>query len=87
MIDTPTQGLQLFHGIPIQVIKCEEPRQLRFPRSKRRRIRKKWSRRADNWTKPKPIVSDGQVLQMGKVLCMNEKTLQSIKTRLGVGHK
>ena len=28
------------------------PRQTRFPRSKRRRVRKKWAAKPENWTTP-----------------------------------
>lgn len=62
-----TQVLQIGHmdyrGIRIfQSIYCVSEKQTRFPRSKRKRIRKKWAKDKRNWTlKPAAYMLHGEL--------------------------
>lgn len=66
-----------------------ERKQVRFPRSKRRRIRKKWSKRMENWREsPSPYIYQ----LMGRTLVMHPAMLvrlrevldQQQRTRFGL---
>lgn len=55
-------------------------KQVRFPRSKRKRIRKKWSKQNKNfqsWTTQTPVA-----YKIGSVLVMNSLAMQKLKSEL-----
>ncbi len=66
MINETLQGMM---GTKIMVVRGHnERRQFRFPRSKRRRIRKKWSSREKNWREryvPPPMADDEFIVMNG----------------------
>lgn len=61
-------GLSTFNGIPVLVSPYAEKKhrkQIRFPRSKRRRIQKKWSKRDENfkiWSEPLAFLANGTLI-------------------------
>ena len=55
-----------------------EYRQVRFPRSKKRRIRRKWAKQAKNFR----TVDVANVFAMGNTLVMHPATLEKLKEKL-----
>lgn len=68
-----------YGAMPVAVSPDPRPRQIRFPRSKRRRIRRKWKRRPENWRRDDNPVEDGVVLRVGDRLVTNPRTYARMK--------
>ena len=78
-------------GVPIIVSKFlpdTERRQVRFPKTKRKRIRKKWAKRGQNWSimkKPVFFMMQGQILtnDLGyKSLLKSKQPISSLRASL-----
>jgi hypothetical protein len=65
-IDTACVTPARFNGVPIYINDGSIERvQVRFPRSKKRRIRKKWAQRDENFDVfVSPGIGDGKILKM-----------------------
>lgn len=68
-----------FFGVPIFVV--PEPRdvQVRFPRSRRRRIRKKWAARPENWSTGTAMIEEGEVWKTSDGLYMRAATAAQVR--------
>jgi hypothetical protein len=55
-------------------------RQVRFPRSKKSRIRKKWRKRPENWETT--VTPWDKVYMVGGVACMHPAILEKVRAEL-----
>lgn len=75
---------QFINGMPIHIddfigVKYEL-QQLKFPRSKKRRVRKKWSRQSKNFAVQK--CQEPACYRFGQMLVMNSTMLVKLKQKL-----
>ena len=70
---------QTLNGMPVFIVHEPEPFQHSKPRSKRRRIRKKWAKNPKNWTTPRAAVEYPQVLRTRQGLIMDRRTFVELK--------
>ena len=66
--------MMTLNGICVFIVRTPTPTLKRTPRSKGRRILKKWVSRSYNWTHCESAVPDGQVLQSPVGLHMTHHT-------------
>lgn len=69
----------MFYGIPVFEYRPPWPRQIRFPRSKRRRIQKKWRKAPKNWSRPSPAVEPGQCIMTGSCIVAGSLALRALR--------
>ena len=75
---SPVDGSMLYGLRVVTDIWMTEHKQVRFPRSKKRRIRKKWAKRPENWRS----VPQDKAYQIGDTLVMHPAMLERLKKQL-----
>lgn len=67
------------NGLPVFVTPDPVPRQVKFPRSKRRRIRAKWAARKKNWFTGSQITPDDQIIKTPQGLFVNPRMFDRLR--------
>ncbi len=75
------------NGLPVFVTPDPEPRQVRFPRSKRRRIRAKWTARNENWAAGHQLIPDDQVIKSPLGLFVNPRMFERLRQAAEQDHR
>jgi len=77
-----SQHHHLSGGMRIFVVPVPCPKQIKFPRSKKRRIRNKWMKDGSNWAAFSEFIEDGVVMGTPKGLHMNQGTYNELKREI-----
>lgn len=78
--------IQNLYGIRVQLVdesfvRIYKKKQFRFPKSKKKRIRKKWSKRLENFHTV--IVPGERAMKVGEILYVGPKTYEAMKKLYG----
>lgn len=76
----------LITGFPVVTVTQRHFVQVKFPRSRKRRIRRKWAKRTPRnlarYFAPRYLLADGEAVQVGGVFYMNPVTLGALQAAL-----